>query len=142
MPPPSTLLLCTVGSTHEPLVASLKHWQPARVWFLPTPETRDQVAARIVPSAAAEGLQLDAGRYDLLLLPDGQDFSRCVDKLRELTPEVERWLARGPEFAVVVDFTGGTKCMSAALALQAHRWRCQFSYVGGSERTKEGVGVV
>jgi CRISPR-associated protein (TIGR02710 family) len=62
--------------------------------------------------------------------------------VRQLTPVVEGWLARGADYRVVVDFTGGTKCMSAALALQAHRWRCLFGYVGGSERTKEGVGIV
>jgi CRISPR-associated protein (TIGR02710 family) len=69
-------------------------------------------------------------------------FTGCVERLRGLTPEVERWLARGPDFAVVADFTGGTKCMSAALALQARRWPCRFSFVGGTERTKDNVGVV
>lgn len=137
-----SLLICTVGGTPEPIVAALKHWQPRRVRFVPTPETRDQIADRILPLAAAEDVPIDAGRYDLLELPDGQDLARCVDRLRELTPEVESWLARGEDFQVVVDFTGGTKCMSAALALQAHRWRCRFSYIGGQERTKDGVGVV
>jgi CRISPR-associated protein (TIGR02710 family) len=42
----------------------------------------------------------------------------------------------------VVDFTGGTKCMSAAIALHARQWRCLYSYVGGSERTRDGIGVV
>src|SRR5690606_13536121 len=56
--------------------------------------------------------------------------------------EVGAWVERGSGFRVVVDFTGGTKCMSAAIALQASRWPCLFSYVGGSERTKDGVGIV
>ncbi len=139
---PHTLLICTVGGSPEPIVAALKHWQPSRIHFLPTPETRPQVADRITPLAAAAGFTLDPGRYDLLELPDGQDFTRCVETIRELTPDVERWLARGPDFDAVVDFTGGTKCMSAALVLQAHRWRCRFAYVGGSERTRDNVGVV
>jgi CRISPR-associated protein (TIGR02710 family) len=136
------LLVCTVGGSPEPIVASLKKWQPQRVWFVVTPQTREQVARQVVPLAAAEGMALDAGRYEFLELPDGQDFARCVDKLRQLTPEVERWLGRGEDCTIVADFTGGTKCMSAALALHAHRWPCQFSYVGGQERTKDGVGVV
>jgi CRISPR-associated protein (TIGR02710 family) len=65
-----------------------------------------------------------------------------VRALRGLGEEVERWLGRGEGYQVVVDFTGGTKCMSAALALQAHPWGCRFSYVGGTERTKDAVGVV
>ena len=137
-----TLVVCTVGGSPEPIVATLKRWNPVRVRFVPTRETREQIDARVVPLARSEGLALDPGRYDVLELPDGQDFAGCVDTLRQLTPIVEEWLGRGDQYQVVVDFTGGTKCMSAALALRAHRWRCVFSYVGGSERTKEGVGVV
>ncbi len=137
-----TLLICTVGGSPEPIVATLKRWAPVRIRFVPTGETRKQIEASIVPLAQSEGLTLDPGRYDLLELLDGQDFAACVNTLRQLTPVVEEWLGRGEQYQVVVDFTGGTKCMSAALALQAHRWRCVFSYVGGSERTKEGVGVV
>lgn len=135
-------LICTVGGSPEPIVATLKRWNPVRIRFIPTKETREQIVSRIIPLARSEGLELDPGRYDVLELPDGQDFAGCINKLRQLTPDVEEWLRRGDQFQVVVDFTGGTKCMSAALALQARRWRCIFSYVGGSERTKEGVGVV
>src|SRR5581483_4160657 len=138
----STLLICTVGGSPEPVVAALKHWRPARVRFVHTPETKGDVDAKIVPRARAERVDLDAGRYDFLELPDGQDLESCLDRLRQLTPVVSEWAARGPEFQVVVDFTGGTKCMSASVALQASRWPCLFSYVGGSERTKDGVGVV
>ncbi len=137
-----TLLICTVGGSPEPIVASLKRWTPARIRFVPTRETSDQISAGVVPLATSEGISLDPGRYDVLELADSQDLSGCVDALRQLTPIVEQWLSRGEDFQVVVDFTGGTKCMSAALALQAHRWRCLFSYVGGSQRTKDGVGIV
>jgi CRISPR-associated protein (TIGR02710 family) len=137
-----TLLICTVGGSPEPIVATLKRWTPARTHFIATPETRSKIADEVVPLATSENVQLDPGRYDLLELRDGQDLSACVDTMRQLTPVVEQWLGRGDGCQVVVDFTGGTKCMSAALALQAHRWRCLFSYVGGSERTKDGVGIV
>lgn len=138
----STLLICTVGGSLEPVVAALKQWRPARVRFVHTPQTKGDVEAKIVPKARDEGVDLDAGRYDLFELPDGQDLASCLDRLRQLTPEVMQWAARGPEFQVVVDFTGGTKCMSASIAPQAKRWPCLFSYVGGSERTKDGAGVV
>ena len=32
--------------------------------------------------------------------------------------------------------------MSAAFGIQASRWPCMFSYVGGNERTKDGLGIV
>lgn len=138
----STLLICTVGGSPEPIVAALKQWRPVRVRFIHTPQTRDDVAANVIPKALEEGVDLDAGRYDLFELPDGQDLASCVDCLRQLTPVVAEWTARGASFQVVVDLTGGTKCMSAAIGIQASRWPCVFSYVGGNERTKDGVGVV
>src|SRR6266545_1445227 len=141
-PNSSTLLLCTVGGSPEPVVAAIRHWRPARIRFVHTPQTKADVEAKIVPKANEESLGLDAGRYDLFELPDGQDLASCLERLRQLTQEVEQWVARGEGFQVIVDFTGGTKCMSAAIALQARQWPCSFSYVGGTERTKDGVGVV
>jgi CRISPR-associated protein (TIGR02710 family) len=138
----SVLLICTVGGSPEPIVATIKHWRPARIRFVHSPQTKAEIETTIVPKATAEGLQLDPGRYDLFELPDAEDFRACVDRLRALTADVEQWDNRGGDFQVVVDFTGGTKCMSAALALQARRWPCRFSYVGGSSRNKAGVGVV
>ena len=128
-----TLLICTVGGSPEPIVAALKHWRPSRVLFVPSKQSRPEVEAKILPLALQEGFALEIGCYDFIELPDPQDFTACVRKMRDLAPEVSRWLARGPDYAVVVDYTGGTKTMSAALALQAHPWGCRFAYVGGSE---------
>ncbi|MBX3230649.1 MAG: TIGR02710 family CRISPR-associated protein [Labilithrix sp.] len=136
----STLLICTVGGSPEPIVAALKQWRPVRVRFVHTPATKGKIA-EILPKAREEGVDLDAGRYDLLELPDEQDFTSCVEHLRALTDEVRAWAARGDGCQVVVDITGGTKCMTAAMAIQASHWPCLFSYVGGKERTKDGVGI-
>ncbi|OQX91368.1 MAG: hypothetical protein B6D58_08485, partial [candidate division Zixibacteria bacterium 4484_95] len=43
---------------------------------------------------------------------------------------------------IVIDLTGGTKQMSAALALAATEQGLKVSYVGGEERTKDGLGTV
>jgi CRISPR-associated protein (TIGR02710 family) len=43
---------------------------------------------------------------------------------------------------VLVDYTGGTKTMSAALVLAAAELFKQFSYVGGEQREKGGLGIV
>ncbi len=135
-------LICTVGGSAEPIAAAIQHWAPRRVLFLPSSDTRGWIEEKIIPLLANEGIPLDPGRFDVVELPDAQDFGACVQALRALSPRVEEWISRGEDFEVVLDFTGGTKCMSAALALQGHRWRCLFSYVGGTQRTKENVGVV
>jgi CRISPR-associated protein (TIGR02710 family) len=138
----SILLICTVGGSPGPVIAALKHWQPARVRFVHTPQTKEVVETKVVPMAVEEGVRLDPGRYDLFELPDSEDLTSCLNHLRQLTHVVEEWIARGASFKVVVDFTGGTKCMSAAIGVQASRWPCVFSYVGGNERSRDGVGVV
>jgi len=136
------LLICTVGGTPEPLAKSLLHWRPERVVFVPSNQTRPQVDAVLGRYAEHDGQPLTPGCYRVCPVDDAENLSGCLRVIRALDQEVKEWLNRDGDFEVVADFTAGTKCMSAALALQARRWRCQFSYVGGGRRTKEGVGVV
>ncbi len=44
--------------------------------------------------------------------------------------------------SIIVDYTGGTKSMSAAVALAAVARGCAYSYVSGTQRTKRGLGIV
>lgn len=137
-----TLLICTVGGTPEPLVESLLHWRPDRIVFIPSKQTQSQVDAILLKYAEPTGRPLSPGCYRVCLVSNAEDLSDCLQVIRSLDGEVHEWIARGGDFQVVADLTGGTKCLSAALALQARRWRCLFSYVGGERRTKDGVGVV
>jgi CRISPR-associated protein (TIGR02710 family) len=139
------LLICTVGGAPEPIVASVLAHRPERLIFVVSRDTRSSVAESISPKLAAHEtpFALEPGRYDFVELSDAQDFGQCVRELRGAQARhVAPWLARGGEFCVTVDFTGGTKCMTSALALVARRWNCRFSHVGGTQRTKEGVGIV
>lgn len=43
---------------------------------------------------------------------------------------------------ILVDYTGGSKNMTAAIALASARFGLNYVYVGGSERTKDGLGIV
>jgi len=137
------LLICTVGGSPEPLVRTLLHWRPARVIFLPSEQTGSHVDIVLRDYAKAAGAALSPGQYEIRAVSDAEDYLDCVRSFRGLNAEVHSWLIRqGGDYRVVVDFTAGTKCMSAALALVARPWRCTFSYVGGARRTKDGVGVV
>jgi CRISPR-associated protein (TIGR02710 family) len=137
-----TLLICTVGGAWEPVVKSMQHWCPERVLFIPSTDTKKTVELVLGEYHAATGQQFSPGRYSTIPVDDAEDLSGCLRKIRELDQEVEKWCRGGEGFQVVADFTAGTKCLSAALALQARRWPCRFSYVGGERRTKDGVGVV
>ncbi|MES0337818.1 MAG: TIGR02710 family CRISPR-associated CARF protein [Candidatus Magnetobacterium sp. LHC-1] len=52
------------------------------------------------------------------------------------------WNFRYNKEDVIVDYTGGTKNMSVALALASVTYGLRYSYVGGTQRTKDGVGIV
>jgi len=131
------LLICTVGGTPEQIVASVRYWKPARVLFVPSAETR-----MTVKTVAQEPGLLQPGTWDTLELHDAEDFGDCVRRMRGLDEQIGAWQRKGPDYDVAVDFTGGTKCMSAALSCVSRGWHCEFSYVGGTERTKGGMGVV
>lgn len=135
-------LICTVGGTPEPLVRSLLHWQPDRVVFIPSPQTRSTVDTTLREYAQSTGQPLSPGCYHICPVADAEDLAGCLQVIRVLDQEVHDWSIRGDDFQVVADLTGGTKCLSAALALQARRWPCRFSYVGGERRTKDGIGIV
>ncbi|RIK62290.1 MAG: TIGR02710 family CRISPR-associated protein [Planctomycetota bacterium] len=135
-------LICSVGGSPEPVAAALRHWRPARIRFLCSDQTRASIGAALDTAAAAGGPAISPGCVDETILRDPQDLQQSLRDLRPLDAHVQSWQQRGDEYAVVVDLTGGTKVMSASLALVARRWKCTFAYVGGQERDKNGVGEV
>jgi CRISPR-associated protein (TIGR02710 family) len=141
-PAKHVLLMCSVGGTPEPVVAAIRQWRPTRIMFLCSDQTRASISAALDLLAGNDDPAIPPGCTDETLLRDPQDLQHTLRDLRPLDHYVQSWHQRRADYVVVVDFTGGTKVMSAALALVARRWKCTFSYVGGQERNKDGVGVV
>ncbi len=145
---PQHVLIATVGGSPEPIVASLLHWKPIRVYFIVSPDTSHLVSDIVdEPSLKnQEGWSLDVGRCENFTIFNPQNYSEIFNQLRELEKQVQTYLDThkqdGQTLRVVCDFTGGTKPMSAALGLMMAQWACVVSYVGGTERTKDGVGIV
>ncbi len=150
---PPVFLIATVGGAPQPVVAAIKHWQPVRVVFVVSKDTHESVtkdkefngkpAPCILTSLKGNGITDFTGRYECFHMTDPQDYTALVGELRKLDQNVKSWRRDYGEIQLVVDFTGGTKAMSAAMALTASRWEgCVVSYVGGTERTKDGVGIV
>lgn len=135
------LLICTIGGSPEPVLQSILHIAPDRVIFLCSDESSATVE-QVKDQLADYERPLHEGAFDIKTLADPQSLVQCVKEMRPLRFEVEQWTQRGDSHLVLVDFTAGTKIMSAALALVAHRWPCRFIYVGGTQRDKNGLGVV
>jgi len=164
-----TLLICTVGGSPEPVVFSLLcEPLPDRVIFVCSQETAaaiDRPLGEVIteerpcpacgtpvhscrPSGAILARLQAAGgcrppQFEIVQLQNAEDLTSCVREINgKVTPALLAWVHGWADHAVVVDPTGGTKCMSVALALVARRWQCTFRYVGGGSRNKGGVGVV
>jgi CRISPR-associated protein (TIGR02710 family) len=99
-------------------------------------ETKKMIDAEILPN-----LDFKYRHYDWIVTPNAELLSECYRHLVKKIPEmIEKWeLDLGD---ICVDYTGGTKTMSVALALATIDKSCCYSYVGGGERSKGGVGVV
>jgi CRISPR-associated protein (TIGR02710 family) len=129
-------LIISVGGTPEPIISSVREHNPAAVVFFCSADTVETVGP-IKERLREEGI---APHDAKVLVEDPQDLTLCYEQAIRCA---ELALAGGRTPAdVVVDFTGGTKAMTAALVLATVGRGFKFSYVGGTERTKRGQGVV
>lgn len=133
-------LILSVGGSEEPLVKTILEHKPDYICFFCSQGSVDIV--RKAKDEVVEKSSEQIVKNDFkVLVDDPNDVVHCYEKARECLRKLEEW-GISPE-ETIVDFTGGTKSMSVALSLAAIRLGpCTFSYVGGGERTKEGLGVV
>ena len=129
-------LIATVGGAADPIVASIDQSRPDFVLFVVSEDSRETA------QLAVEASELEPPPLcDYWEISDPQSFATSYDEIRQGT---ENWLSkRGLDpREVTADITGGTKVMSAAFALAGVERFQEFTYVGGSERNKGGLGVV
>jgi CRISPR-associated protein (TIGR02710 family) len=126
-------VLVSVGGAPAPVLHVLRHYRPGHVWYFCSAGSRanaDAIQTELDWRPQARFIEVD--RFE--------ELGPCYGELRRKLPEV---LAetKVPAAEVLVDYTGGTKTMSAALVLAAVELCHQFSYVGGEQREKGGLGV-
>jgi len=157
------LMACTVGGSPRPVALSLARRRPDRVLFFASAESERGITARAEPPAdptapgardergilqlcEAFGFPVPRDAWQVRIIPP-QDLPGCVEAMRAAL--LEAWHAGGPPPRLLLEITGGTKLMTAALALAGQRLPCQYSYVaarppgrdGRPTRTKGGLGV-
>ncbi len=129
-------LLVSVGGTAEPVAAAVAAHRPKVVCFFCSERSVEKLG-EVRALTAESGLDY---HYRLVLASDPEDLARCYADALQAAEVLE---AEGvPPAEVMVDYTGGTKTMSAALALATVGRGYRFSYVGGDRRDKGGLGVV
>lgn len=129
-------MIISVGGTPQPLVTSIEHHCPPYVCFFASQGTYD-IITQVKESL---GERTNEITFEVEIVDNENDLVECYNKGRNA---ISRPARRGiPKEGVIVDYTGGTKNMSVALALAAIDAGYGFSYVGGDRRTKGGVGIV
>lgn len=110
-------LILSVGTSYEPLVLDIMLLEPRRVLFLYT-EISERYLAKVVDYCG-----LDADRYEKSVIHETEP----LDVYREIKRAYLKW--NKPE-KIYIDFTGGTKAMSAAAAMAGAMIGVQLLYVG------------
>ncbi|MCC8150318.1 MAG: TIGR02710 family CRISPR-associated CARF protein [Lachnospiraceae bacterium] len=113
-------LILSVGTSYEPLVLNIQLLQPRRILFLYTKKT-EYVLEKIVKYC-----RLDAMRFSKREVNETDP----LDIYREIKAAYLKW--DRPE-KLYIDFTGGTKSMSAAAAMAGAVINVQLVYVGTSD---------
>jgi CRISPR-associated protein (TIGR02710 family) len=131
---PCQAMLVSLGGSPEPILFSLNRQRPAHVVFFVSPQSETELQTVI------KGLVFPC-KFDRIVSPSAENIGDCYRALREQLPaKLAQWGLS--EDDVVVDYTGGTKSMSAALVLATVERAHRYAYIGGVERDKGGVGVV
>jgi len=129
-------MIISIGGTPAPIIKSIIHYRPEFISFLASQDTFHN-ASDIKKACQEKSVNF---RSEVTMVDNVNDLLHCFEKAEEAIKRVT-----DKDFSkdrVIVDYTGGTKNMSVSLALAAINQGFSFSYVGGKERTKNGVGIV
>ena len=131
----TTILLCTVGGAHQPIIKAIKSTSPRYVCFFCTdrdPETGrpgsivqvtgkgnvikgDHCAPKPTLPNIPTQTGLDAEQFEARTIP-ADDFDEAYLAMRKAITKLSRQF---PSAQFIADYTGGTKTMTAALVCAA-----------------------
>jgi CRISPR-associated protein (TIGR02710 family) len=129
----TTLMIMSLGGSPEPLKKSIEEHKPEKIVFLASHDSVS-LAGEILKGLGPKPPSF----FEITEDPNSMFESykaarRCVDRAGKTGASPKD---------VVVDYTGGTKVMTAALILAAIGHPYRFNYVGGEKRNKNGLGTV
>lgn len=139
----SKTMLISVGGAETPVIWSIKHHAPNNIIFFVSQISRSQISTKIMPAIfTAIGKLID---HEFIVSPDEQDIGESTRILFNEVPKAMTKMGLKASWPQIVDYTGGTKTMSAAMVWAASKYPCRFSYIGANSttaRSKGGLGIV
>lgn len=113
-------LILSVGTSYEPLALSISLLEPQKILFLYTEGTGKYL------DKVVDYCNLPASSYDKAKVSETDP----IDIYREVKHAYRAW---GQPAKIYIDFTGGTKAMSAAAAMAGAMVKIQLVYVGTND---------
>lgn len=110
----------SVGTSYEPIVLNLRLFNPKHILFLYTEKTG------LTLNKIVKYCELEAACYEKKLVGE----TNPLDIYREIKHSYLEW---GKPQKMYIDFTGGTKAMSAAAAMAGALVNVQLIYVGTND---------
>lgn len=127
------VMIITVGGSPEPIIKSINSYRPETVYFIPSESSMTSIIDIMV--------KLDFKPIQKIKpILDPNNIIECYKIIADVCNEIQNTNIEPQK--VIADYTGGTKSMSAALVLAASGRGYYFSYIGGTIRDKEGLGIV
>lgn len=128
---PKTLLI-TVGGSHQPILTAINQSKPDRIIFVCSKDSSDKLVigkdkpcevrrdGKVVERLPNIPTQLNLTNFDadkdMIVVSNPDDLTECYLSIKDTMTQL---LLQSPQVAIQVDYTGGTKTMSVALALAA-----------------------
>jgi len=129
-------LLISVGGSPEPVIYSINELKPECLCFFASAETRSIINNDILPKIVDRPVWMAE-----VITEDADDLLTCYRAISGKWKDIQKnWRLEPGDW--VVDYTGGTKPMVAALVLATVDDSSGYRYISGKERTKGGVGIV
>lgn len=128
------LMIISLGGSPEPLKKSIAGHQPERLIIFASHDSNIKLG---------EVLQIEGYKpvkIETAITENPNSLYECYKTAKHCIDRAER--AGVPDTDILVDYTGGTKVMSAALLLATAGRAYRFNYVGGDDRSKGGLGIV
>lgn len=127
-----TTYLATLGGAPEPVFLPIAQLPAlSQVILFASPESEESARTHLAQLSLTP---------TIIHTPDVNNLTVCYQTFRE---QVLTILETSPPLeSLLCNITGGTKPMSAALMMLATEFQLPMTYVGGTARDKDGVGIV
>ena len=129
-------LLISIGGSPESVIYSINELKPECLCFFASEETRMLINNEVLPKLTDRPVWMAE-----IITDDADDLLSCYKAITGKWKDLQQnWRLQPGDW--VVDYTGGTKPMVAALVLSTINDTSGYRYISGKERTKGGTGIV